>query len=313
MRTKECKARVQKAGVADGLLEGQFIALVSVFGNEDSMGDVVLPGAFTTTLAEWSAKGDPLPVIWSHRWADPFSHIGTVTKAVETTEGLLVTGQIDDLGENETADQVYRLLKGRRVTQFSFAYDVVQEAWVRDDTERWGGYWELRELKLHEVGPCLVGANQETQLIAAKATTLARGVKAGRVLSQSNFDTLTSAYEAIGEVLAAATPEAAKARKGTTPEDTGQPGKPVADGTEPSAKPDTQPAKAVTGITDDELQARIAQAVTEALKGADTTSRTEDETTPDPAAADAAAKSGADSARLRTDLQLLELESSLTE
>jgi HK97 family phage prohead protease len=62
----------------------------------------------------------------SHRWADPFSHIGTVTKAVETTDGLLVTGQIDDLGENDpTADQVYRLLKGRRVTQFSFAYDVV--------------------------------------------------------------------------------------------------------------------------------------------------------------------------------------------
>lgn len=314
MRTKECRARVKAAGVADGLAEGQFIALVSVFGNEDSMGDVVLPGAFTTTLGEWLAKGDPLPVIWSHRWADPFSHIGTVIKAEETAEGLLVTGQIDDLGENETADQVYRLLKGRRVTQFSFAYDVVQEAWVRDETVRWGGYWELRELKLHEVGPCLVGANQETQLIAAKASALVRGVKAGRVLSQSNFDTLTSAYEAIGEVLAAATPEADKARteKTTTSEETGQPGKPAADGTKPSAKPDAQPAKA--SPTDDELKARVDQLVAEALKSADTTrSSTEDETTPDPAAAEAAAKSGADSARLRTDLQLLELETSLTE
>lgn len=317
MRTKECRAKVKAAGTADGLAEGQFTALVSVFGNEDSMGDVVLPGAFTTTLAEWAAKGDPLPVIWSHRWADPFSHIGTVIKAEETTEGLLVTGQIDDLGENDTADQVYRLLKGRRVTQFSFAYDVVQEAWVRDDSERWGGYWELRELKVHEVGPCLVGANQETQLIAAKAARLAQGVKAGRVLSQSNFDTLTTAYEAIGEVLTSATPEADKAGGPQTTRKPGQPGAPTADGSTPSAQPDTAPAKG--SWTDDELATHVAELVADALaKGAasttDTTSSTEDETTPGPReAAPAAAKAGTDSARLRTDLQLLELETLLTE
>lgn len=316
MRTKECRAKVKAAGTADGLAEGQFTALVSVFGNEDSMGDVVLPGAFTTTLAEWAAKGDPLPVIWSHRWADPFSHIGTVIKAEETAEGLLVTGQIDDLGANDTADQVYRLLKGRRVTQFSFAYDVVQEAWVRDDSERWGGYWELRELKVHEVGPCLVGANQETQLIAAKATALVRGLKAGRVLSAANYDTLTSAYEAIGEVLTSATPEAEKAGGPQTTQKPGQPGAPTADDTTPSAQPDTPPAKGTW--TESELQAHVAELVADALAkgaaGTTDTSSTEDETTPDPReAAPAAAKVGTDSARLRIDLQLLELETSLTE
>ncbi|WP_262702042.1 MULTISPECIES: HK97 family phage prohead protease [Streptomyces] len=294
MRTKDFTARVKAAGVADGLAEGQFVALVSVFGTEDSMGDVVRPGAFTETLAEWAAKGDDIPVIWSHRWGDPFSHIGRVVKAVETLQGLEVTGQIEDLEDNPTAAQVYRLLKGRRVTQFSFAYDVAEGAWVKDDEHPWGGYYELRRLKLHEVGPCLVGANQETELLAAKARGLARGAKAGRVLSQKNFETLTTAYEAIGEVLAAAEPEKARtAPQKNTPEEPGQPG-PAADGTEPSAQP-IRPAEGTEETNP---------------------SSTEDETTPDPREApsdDDAAKAGAASARLRTDLQLLELEASLTE
>lgn len=292
MRTKDFTARVKAAGVADGLAEGQFTALVSVFGNEDQVGDVVRPGAFTDTLEEWAAKGDPIPVIWSHDWSDPFSHVGTVIKAVETLQGLEVTGQIDDLDTNPTASQVYRLLKGRRVTQFSFAYDVKEGAWVEDEDHRWGGYYELRKLKLHEVGPCLVGVNQETELLAAKAAGLARGAKAGRVLSQKNFEALTAAHQAIGEVLDAAQPEKAEP---PTSDEPGQPGAKAADGDPPSAQPAATPP---------------AQEPTD-----NAPSSTEDETTPDPREApdDGAAKAAAASARLRTELQLKELELSLTE
>ncbi|TPN29379.1 HK97 family phage prohead protease [Mesorhizobium sp. B2-3-3] len=294
MRTKDFTARVKAAGVADGLAEGQFTALVSVFGNEDSVGDVVRPGAFTETLAEWEAKGDPIPVIWAHAWGDPFAHVGTVVKAVETLQGLEVTGQIDDLDSNPTSAQVYRLLKGRRVTQFSFAYDVKEGAWVEDEQHSWGGYYELRRLKLHEVGPCLVGANQETELIAAKAAGLARGAKAGRVLSQKNFESLAAAYTAIGEVLDSAQPEKAADRK--TPSEPGQPVAEAADGTTPSAQPEATPP---------------AQEPAEETAP----SSTEDETTPDlrEAPDEGAAKAAAASAPLRTELELKELELSLTE
>jgi HK97 family phage prohead protease len=304
VRTMEVTAKVKAAGVADGLAEGQFIALVSAFNNEDSTGDVVRPGAFTQTLQDWAAKGDDIPVIWAHQWSDPFAHIGRVIKAVETLQGLEVTGQIDDLGMNSTADQVYRLLKGRRVTQFSFAYDIGEGGWITDDQHPWGGYYELRRLDLHEVGPCLIGVNRETELLAAKAATLAAGAKAGRVLSQKNYDVLTAAYESIGEVLAAATPEPDKAlgpagpKKNGTPEETGQPGSAAASGDTPPAQP-SEPAPA-------------QDAPEEAQK--ETTSSTEEETTPGPReASDDAAKAGAASARLRTDLELLELEASLTE
>ncbi|MFF5778166.1 HK97 family phage prohead protease [Streptomyces virginiae] len=291
VQTKDFQARVKAAGVADGLAEGQFVAIVSVFGNEDSVGDVVRPGAFTETLSEWGAKGDPIPVIWSHAWGDPFAHVGTVVKAVETLQGLEVTGQIDDLDTNPTSAQVYRLLKGRRVTQFSFAYDVKEGAWVEDENHKYGGYYELRRLKLHEVGPCLVGANQETELLAAKAHGLARGAKAGRVLSQANYDSLTRAHEAIGEVLAAATPEKGKIEEKPADE-SGKQAPEAAAGVEPSAQPDgTSP---------------VQEAKAEHIP-----SSTEEESTPDPreASAEDAAKVGAAASRLltRLDLDLLEL------
>ncbi|WP_224275813.1 HK97 family phage prohead protease [Streptomyces sp. LS1784] len=236
-RTKECTARIKAAGPTDGLADGQFVAIVSVFGNVDSVGDVVVPGAFARTLAEWRAKGDPIPVIWSHDWDDPFAHVGIVLDARETPDGLEVTGQIEDVDTNPTAAQVYRLLKGRRVTQFSFAYDVREGAWVEteDDQGRYDGYYELRDLTLYEVGPCLVGANQATELLAAKASQLARGLKAGRVLAQAHIDRLSEAHSAIGDVLAAAT--AADAAKTTTaPESGHRPAVPPAAAPEAPAK-----------------------------------------------------------------------------
>lgn len=167
MKTKSFDAKVKAAGVEDGLEAGQFEAIVSVFGNVDSYGDVVMPGAFADSLAAWAAKGDPIPVIWAHQWSDPDYHVGVVLAAEERPEGLWIRGQIDlDDDAPSKAKQVNRLLKGRRVTQFSFAYDVVDGGWgKRDDRE----VYELRKMDLHEVGPCLIGVNQETTLLAAKA------------------------------------------------------------------------------------------------------------------------------------------------
>ncbi|WP_411102450.1 HK97 family phage prohead protease [Streptomyces sp. cmx-4-9] len=280
MLTKDAPARVKAAGESDGLGVGEFTALVSVFGNEDSMGDVVMPGAFADDLARWQQSGDPIPVIWSHDWGDPFSHIGHVTEARESAGGLLVTGQLDL--ENPKAQQVFRLLKGRRVTQMSFAYDIEDGGWGERDGRE---VYELRKLRIHEVGPCLVGANQETELLAAKAHGLVRGAKAGRVLSQANYDSLSKAHAAIGEVLAAATPEKSKT------EEPGQQEALAPDGSQPSEQPEPQPAQ--------ELKAEPAP------------SSTEEESTPDPreASAEDAAKVGAAASRLltRLDLDLLEL------
>lgn len=164
MRIKTAPVRIKAAGTQDGTDEGVFEAIVAAY-NTDSVGDRIVPGAFAATLAEWKGRGDPIPVLWSHMAHDPDYHIGVVEEAEERPgEGLWVRGRID-LDEAKAA-KVYRLMKGRRVTQFSFAYEIVEGSPVDSaDDEAW---YELRKIKLYEVGPTLIGSNQNTQLLATK-------------------------------------------------------------------------------------------------------------------------------------------------
>lgn len=223
---KNAAVQVKAAGPDDGLQEGQFKALVSVFGNVDSVGDKVMPGAFTKTLADWSSSGNPIPVYWSHRMDDPDMNIGYVIEAAETNDGLEVLGQLDlEDDASPKARQAYRLAKGRRATQWSFAYDVIDGGEVEADGE---AYNELRELKLYEVSMTPIGANDQTELLAVKHTqsNSANGMastitltpadyaglalKVGRTISAKNeeslraaVDSLESAVKSIKNVLAA--------------------------------------------------------------------------------------------------------------
>lgn len=270
MRIKTCNVNVKAAGTQDGTDDGVFEAIVATW-DIDSYGDKIVKGAFADTLTEWKDRGDPIPVIWSHMSFDPEMHIGTVEQAEERDDGLWVKGRLD-LEETKAA-QVYRLLKGRRVTQFSFAFDVLDGSYVEKqepagaDNENLAdqGYYELRKLKLYEVGPCLIGVNQETELLAVKAggrdlrigvhgehtpreselieiaVKAALGVKAGRVLSAKNESTLRDAADkidagrkAINTVLAALGDDDGKSTDpGTTPaskpDDKAKPGQPATD------------------------------------------------------------------------------------
>lgn len=207
MRIKSCPVRIKAAGEHEGTDEGVFEAIVAAY-NLDSVGDKIVPGAFADTLAEWQKSGDPIPVLWSHMSHDPEYHIGEVIEAKETDEGLWVKARLD-LDEGSKAEKVYKLLKGRRVTQFSFAYEVEEGAWI-DKKDTGESYYELRKLKLYEVGPTLIGANQSTELLDVKAAdgaalriavegasaaqaeelrqavNAAMAVKAGRTLSAKN-------------------------------------------------------------------------------------------------------------------------------
>ena len=191
-----------KAGPDDGLQEGQFTAYASTFTRDpDSYGDVVAKGAFTNTLAEWAESGNTIPVLYGHRMDDPDFNVGGVVEAAEDDHGLLITGQLDL--DNPKAAQVYRLLKGRRVSQMSFAFDVIDSDTIEEGGER---IHELREVRLYEVSIVPIGANQDTEIldVKARADSLAKGLKAGRVLAQKHIDSLRSAWESIGAVLEAA-------------------------------------------------------------------------------------------------------------
>lgn len=150
-----------KVDAGEGSAEGIFSGYAAIFGNVDSYGDVILKGAFADSLGEGGAG---IPCYWGHRMDDPMLNIGVTTKAEETDRGLLVDVQLDM--DNPNAAYVHRLIKTGRVKQMSFAFDVLDGGWGERDGER---IYELRKLKLHEVSVVPIGANQETELIAAKA------------------------------------------------------------------------------------------------------------------------------------------------
>lgn len=201
MKLKDLPVKI-KAGPDDGLGEGQFTAYASVFGNVDSYGDVVVKGAFAADLQRWEESGNPIPLLFGHNMSDPDYNIGHVASAVEDDKGLLVTAQLDL--ENPKALQTYRMLKGRRINQMSFAYDVLDGDETEDDEGVKANH--LRELKLYEVSVVTIGANQETEVLAVKAAAeaLAGNAKVGRVLAQKHIDSLRAAQEAIGVVIMAA-------------------------------------------------------------------------------------------------------------
>ncbi|WAB09057.1 capsid maturation protease [Arthrobacter phage Chridison] len=204
MKMKDAQIRV-KAGPEDGLKEGQFEAYASVFGNKDSYGDVVMPGAFNDSLAQWKDSGNLLPLLFGHNMSDPDYNIGHVEDAKEDDHGLLTLNQLDL--ESPKAAQVYRLIKGRRINQMSFAYDVLEGGWAerqKDPNDESAGseeYFELRKLKLYEVSVVPIGANQETEITAVKAAALAEQQLRQGTLSDSQFKSLLKTYHSIGDLL----------------------------------------------------------------------------------------------------------------
>lgn len=161
MKTKTMQIDVK----AIDLEEGQFEGYAAVFGNKDSYGDVIVPGAFTDTLSQdFATDGKGVPTYWCHDFKDPFKNLGSTLWAKEDAKGLRVRVQLDL--DTQNAKQTLKLLKEGRVNQMSFGYSVLEGAFV--ESEEHGFYYEIRKVKLHEVSVVPIGANQETEILAAK-------------------------------------------------------------------------------------------------------------------------------------------------
>lgn len=177
---KTLSAEFREAKRSEDGKRGIVKMFVAVTGNIDSSGDRIMPGAFDEDLAAWQAKGDQIPVVYSHQWDAPRAHVGVVQLAdereIDGKRGLY-TEQLYDLDlppEQSDARQVFHLLEQRRMTKASFAYTVLEYKLVEpvddESTPRYDGFVrELHKLRLYEVGPTLVGANQETELLEAAA------------------------------------------------------------------------------------------------------------------------------------------------
>lgn len=179
METKQFAATQIKA-LEDADQPGTFEAIVSVFGNIDSYGDMVVKGAFKEFLKACKTDGYP-PVVWTHQWGTV--PIGVTQEMSETDEGLYAKGRlfIDAGGgeDHEIARQVYTAMRAQdpygkaALREFSFGYDLLE--FVERKTEDDGYFWELQKLWVIEYGPCLKGANDSTRLVGVKSDQPANG------------------------------------------------------------------------------------------------------------------------------------------
>lgn len=131
--------------------KGEFEGYGSIFGNQDSVGDVVMPGAFKDSLN----KRRPA-LLWQHSWNAP---IGIYTEVREDERGLYVKGQLNM--ETTQGRECYSLLKQGALSGLSIGYRVLAD-------EMQGQQRLLRKLDLLEVSVVTFPANELATVASVK-------------------------------------------------------------------------------------------------------------------------------------------------
>lgn len=144
----------QVEGEDTGIIE----AYVSIFGNVDSYGDIVEPGAFKDAVDAFNADGRYPKGIWAHDWSFP---IAKTLEMREDERGLYIKAQF--ILSVEKAREAYDLIKSGVMTDFSFGYEINES----DIDNR--GFRHLRKITIYEWSPVLVGANNQATLIDVKS------------------------------------------------------------------------------------------------------------------------------------------------
>lgn len=141
---------------ANGVFEGY----AAVFGNVDSAGDRILPGAFAASLAQLRAAGRLPPMLWQH---DPARPIGQWEEMREDGHGLYVRGRLFT-GDIAQAREAYALLKQNAVSGLSIGYRAAESR--RDAKD---GVRLLTRLELIEVSIVTFPANDRARIRAVKS------------------------------------------------------------------------------------------------------------------------------------------------
>lgn len=147
--------------------EGRGSGFLSVYGNEDSYGDVVESGAFVKTCAERS-EDNPLPFLWQHNGDEP---IGVYTRLDPMHEKGLYTEFKYAMGV-QRAREAFELAKMRACKGQSIGYTTLQ-----DHIDRSTGLRHLKELRLWEGSQVTFPANELADISGVKSM-LARLVAA---------------------------------------------------------------------------------------------------------------------------------------
>lgn len=134
---------------------------VAAYGNVDSHGDIILPGAFTKTLKENGpgAAVNRMRHLKDHSALHP---LGPIEEATDTPQGLLLTSKIS----NTSYGNDVLALEADGVYEHSIGYKTVKQQPTKAGNE-------LIELMLFEGSSVTWGSNPNTPTVGIKSLTAA--------------------------------------------------------------------------------------------------------------------------------------------
>jgi HK97 family phage prohead protease len=138
--------------------EGTFEGYASVFGNRDSYGDIIAPGAFAASLAEWKAKNAAPKLLYQH---DPSRIIGVLEDIQEDDKGLYVKGRL--LTNVQDGREALELLRAGAIDSMSIGYVTKNSSY---DPER--SIRTLTQIDLWEVSLVTFPANEAARVQGVK-------------------------------------------------------------------------------------------------------------------------------------------------
>ncbi|WP_020476261.1 HK97 family phage prohead protease [Zavarzinella formosa] len=127
----------------------------STFGNEDSYGDVVMPGAFTKSLLARKPA-----MLWQHNSDQP---IGVWDQVMETPQGLLLKGRVF---ATQCGNDAYTLAKGGAITGLSIGFSTKKSEMDTQQNIR-----RLQEVDLYEVSLVTFPANTKATVTGVKSAS----------------------------------------------------------------------------------------------------------------------------------------------
>jgi len=153
--TKDVSDSIKDVDTVQGIVTGYF----SIFGNKDSDGDIVLPGAYRKTLKE-NGPNSEKPRILHLYMHDPYKPLAKPHVLKEDKTGLYFESKISDTALGKDVLQLYL---DKVLTEHSIGYQIVKkEVDEREETQK------LVELKLWEGSTVSWGANMDALVSTVK-------------------------------------------------------------------------------------------------------------------------------------------------
>lgn len=149
----------------------------SAFGNEDSDGDIMMPGCYTKTIQE-NGPQSRQPRIKHLRQHQTSSILGAFAELGEDTKGLLALSNIVKTKDGDDALALYEL----NLYEHSVGFQTLKSEW--DETDPQNPIRRIKEVKLWEISSVTWGANADTPFVGFKSHTPAQRLADVDLLNQ---------------------------------------------------------------------------------------------------------------------------------